>query len=357
MKKGVFISCERKIDETTDRASGVMKKVFAQVRALNIKGVLSCEHIELPNTRMRYIFDLYKDTLKGVNDLDFVYIRKITPVDGRVISLLRRIRDNNPTCKILYEIPTYPYDKEENIITLTIDKMYRLKLKQYVDKIITLSNDDIIFNIPTIKMVNGILLDDIPLKKNTRKDDRLDLIIVANFAFYHGYDRLIEGLNKYYKSDNEKKVYLHFVGGGTICEKYKELAKKYNLNEYCFFYNFLNGEALDDVYNKCDIGICSLGAHRKDLYLSSELKSREYLARGLPIVTSAKIDIIPPGFRYCLKISEDETPVNISEIIDFYDNVFSTVGDKMTSEIRQFAEENCEISKTMAPVIEYLLGN
>jgi glycosyltransferase involved in cell wall biosynthesis len=357
MKKGVFVSCERKIDETVDRANGVLKKVYAQINALNIPNILSCEHIELPNTRMRYIFDLYKDTLKGVTGLDFVYIRRITPVDNRVISFLKRIKKNNPECKILYEIPTYPYDKEENKISLMIDKLYRLKLKRYVNKIVTLSNDDIIFNISTIKMVNGILFDNIPLKKNTKNSDKLDLIIVSNFAFYHGYDRLIEGLNDYYKVKREKKVYLHFIGGGIIYEKYKKLVKKYMLNEYCFFYGFLYEEELIDVYNKCNIAVCSLGLHRKGIYLSSELKSREYLARGLPIVTAAKIDIIPDGFRYCLKISEDESPVNIIEVVNFYDNLFSSVGEDMTQEIRQFAESSCEISKTMAPVIEYILRN
>jgi hypothetical protein len=356
MKKGVFISNERKINETADKANGVLKKVFAQIRTLNIQDALSCEHVELPNTRMRYIFNLYKDILSNAKGLDYVYIRRITPVNRYVLLFFKKIKTNNPTCKILYEIPTYPYDKEENKISIIIDKTYRMKLKQYVDRIVTVSEDDIIFNIPTIKMVNGILLDSIQSRKTTKTNDGLNLIIVANYAFYHGYDRLIEGLENYYSGKHERKVYLHFVGSGLICDKYKRLVEKYILNEYCYFYGSLFGDDLDSVYNKCDIAICTLASHRMGIYLTSALKSREYLARSLPIVTSTRIDILPSEFKYCLKISEDESPVNIVDIINFYDNLISSVGeDKMIKEIRQFAENNCDISKTMKPVIDYLL--
>jgi glycosyltransferase involved in cell wall biosynthesis len=357
MKKGVFVSCERKIDEKADQVNGVLKKVFAQIQTLNIKDVLSCEHIELPNTRMRYIFDSYKYSLKYERDIDFFYIRRITPVDNRVLSFLARIKSNNPGCKILYEIPTYPYDKEDNIITLCIDKLHRMKLQKYIDRIVTVSKDDLIFDIPTIKMVNGILCTNIPLRKSAHKNNELHLIAVANFASYHGYDRLIRGLYDYYnKGSCKNKVYLHFVGAGITCDKYEKLIKQYGLDEYCLFHGYLSGDELTHIYNQCDMAVCSLGIHRKGIYTSSELKSREYLARGFPIITSAKIDVLPSEYKYCLKISEDESPVNIIGIVNFYENIISTVNEAdMIIDIRKFAEAHCEISKTMIPVIEYIL--
>ena len=74
------------------------------------------------------------------------------------------------------------------------------------------------------------------------------------------------------------------------------------------------------------------------------------------MVSSTKIDILPLDFKFCLYVPEDDSPVNIQLIIDYYQNLIKeqTVYE-MVREIRTFAEENCDISKTMQPVIEYIL--
>jgi hypothetical protein len=361
LKKGLFIICEHKINSIIDETSGILKKINAQINALNIPNKITCQLIELPSTKKRYVFNLYKNILNNETDLDFVYIRRIVPVNKALIILLNKIRANNPQCKILYELPTFPYDNEDKriigrIITI-IDRHYRMKLKSIIDRIVTLSIDNIIFGLPTIKIKNGICCRNIPIKEEklcTNKSE-LHLVAVANFAFWHGYDRLIEGIKNYYEEKKGKKIFLHFVGDGDELIKYKRLAKKYNLLNYCKFHGLLSGDNLTNIYNQCDIGVCSLGNHRKKIYISSELKSREYLARGLLIVTAAKIDIIPDGFNYFLKIAEDESPVNINEIINFYEKLLRYYSEKeIIYNIRDFAKNNCDISQTMLPVIDYI---
>lgn len=60
------------------------------------------------------------------------------------------------------EIPTYPYDQEYKGLPfvyqriLFIDKCFRQHLARYVDKIVTFSDYDIIWNRPTIRISNGI---------------------------------------------------------------------------------------------------------------------------------------------------------------------------------------------------------
>lgn len=60
----------------------------------------------------------------------------------------------------MYEIPTYPYDMEHkgisSIFVLFIDKIYRKKLHKYVDRIVTLTDDEKIFNCKTLKITNWI---------------------------------------------------------------------------------------------------------------------------------------------------------------------------------------------------------
>ena len=93
---------------------------------------------------------------------------------------------------------------------------------------------------------------------------------------------------------------------------------------------------------------------KKNIYLSSELKSREYLCRGLPIISSTKIDIIPNNFKYIFKVPEDNSNIDINSVIKFVQNIY--VNDKIkqnstvqlvSSEIRQFAEKNCSMEIAM----------
>jgi hypothetical protein len=363
MKRCIFLVCNPgNINNNRNTSIGVLKKIYGQIEAMSSIESTSWRMVCLPDARWRYLYVLYKNLYKNIlndeNNLDFVYIRRGMPMNRAFLALLKRIKTNNHQCKILFEIPTYPYDKEHKTFLsrcgLLIDKIYRNQLQKYIDKIVTVSNDDVIFAIPTIKIKNGIRCADIPIRKQLQKHFGLHFIVVAQFAFYHGYERLIAGLSNYYKK-NQDKIYIHFVGDGTEIVKYKALVQKYSIEEYCVFYGTLHDHALTDVFNKCDLGICSLGVHRIGLNLGSFLKSREYLARGLPIISSTKIDVIPSNFKYCLYVPEDESAINIEHVVAFYTNLLieQTVPE-MISEIRRFAEENCDISKTMMPVIEYI---
>jgi glycosyltransferase involved in cell wall biosynthesis len=151
---------------------------------------------------------------------------------------------------------------------------------------------------------------------------------------------------------------LHLVGDGPELIFYKELVKQYNLTEYIVFYGILINEELTKVYNKSDIAICSLGNHRKDIYFTSELKSREYLARGIPMISSTKIDVLPDDFKYCFYVPEDESPVDMFAVVKYYQNLIENNDiNEISREIRNFAENNCDMSITMKPIISYLLND
>jgi glycosyltransferase involved in cell wall biosynthesis len=309
-----------------------------------------------------YLFlDMYKKIYLEICSYDFIYIRRIIPANKGLISLLKTIKINNPECKIVYELPTYPYDKEHKTtvskLVLFIDKVFRRQLKKYIDKVVTLSNDDIIFGVSTIKTMNGINCADIQMRTPIISQDRINLIAVAQFARWHGYDRLIEGLNKYYEKDeSSRRLYIHFVGDGPEVNALRQMAHQYNLSEYIIFYGELFGEELTDIFNKADIAVSSLGCHRIGLFLGSFLKSREYLARGIPMISSTKIDVLPSGFEYCLYIPEDESPVDMQSVLNFYHDLMTKYSvSEMIKDIRKFAEDNCDISKTMLPVIECLM--
>lgn len=352
------------ISEISD--SGIWKKIQSQIRIFNNAGLetklldCSCNTTNLFGKIKKRIYP-YCYTKSLPDDFyfyDFYYIR-YGYSNIPFIELLKKIKQHGRG-KIIIEIPTYPYYKEFEkglqLITLLLDKIFNKQLKKYVDRITTYSKHEVIFNIPTIQISNGVECSMIPVnKKMICEDNSINLVGVSSFAIWHGYDRLISGLYNYNKQGLFQKVYIHLVGDGPELNTYKKIVQQYGLSEYVIFHGLLFKGELTEIFNKSDIAICSLGGHRKGLYLSSELKSREYLARGMPMISSTKIDVLPDEFKYCLYVPEDESPINIQTVIQFYNNlvVQKNIFD-ISREIRQFAENYCDMSKTMKPVINYL---
>jgi len=265
----------------------------------------------------------YNELLKFIlqNDIKIIYIRyKLS--DPFFIKFIKKC--NKAEVKIFLEFPTYPYKNEFKSITAkTIDYFYARKLCKYVSYAITFSKDNKIFNISTINTKNGIDLDSIPLKKSKLiGKNKLHLLGVANVNLWHGFDRIIEGLHKYYKNEPELEVTFSIVGSGNEINKLQEMTNKYKLNDYISFRGFLDGKLLNEEFNNADIGIGSLGIHRLKLDQVSTLKTQEYWARGLPFIISyeeLEIESIIPN--YILKVGANDSPISIEKVIRFHKNV------------------------------------
>ena len=261
--------------------------------------------------------------------------------------------------KIVVEIPTYPYDKERLPgvtwwILYSLDKIYRRNLKKIVDAIATYSGDDIIFGVKTIHICKGIDFESVSIRNPENRTDEIRLMAVAGLAKWHGYDRLLEGLGKYYETDGRKKVYFYIVGDGPVKAEYEKIIEKYQIQKYCIFEGVKRGRELDDIYNKCDIGIEGLAAFRKGIFISSSLKSREYAAKGLPFVTASKIDVFEKQ-NFVLKVPENEEAIEVRDIISFYNHIYKDKDSrKIAQEIRNKAEQCCDIRITIKPIVAYL---
>jgi len=368
-KNGVFVTIQDIYDEQTMRSnSGVIKKILSQYgifeKYFNMRmdifkrdlktGFIYKILIRTPFYPVHCHWRLTND----YSNIDFMYIRMET-IDRFFIRFLKQVRKQNPHIVIISEIATYPYDKEfrtiRNLHVLIKNRYNRKKLYKYVSRIITYSQDDIIFGIKTIKIINGIETTSVPVVSSAKDNTTINLISVANMAFWHGLDRLISGMADYYKNDGNRDIRLDIVGYGEEYDKVIDLIEKNNLKQHIFMHGFLNGEKLDAVYDNADIAVSSLGDHRKGLSMISALKTREYLARGLPMVASSIIDVLPKKYKYCLYIPQDETPVNIKDIIAFHDTIYSQITKKeIIREIRNFAIEFCDMKNTFKPVLDYI---
>jgi glycosyltransferase involved in cell wall biosynthesis len=144
------------------------------------------------------------------------------------------------------------------------------------------------------------------------------------------------------------------VGEGPELAGYEKLVKSHHLEEHVIFHGFLAGQKLDEIFNMSDIAVECLGCHRNHVYLESSLKSREYAAKGLPFISSCKIDVFPEDYPYLLNAPADESPLNMEQVIGFYQEIYGKESvQAVIRNIRSYALSHCDMEKVMKPILDY----
>ncbi|GCD09729.1 hypothetical protein [Clostridium tagluense] len=314
---------------------------------------------KINNYRNLNIFSIFIYNYIRENEPQILYIRKYNYYNIGYKMILYAKKKTK--CYLLWEIPTYPYKmeftKNNKYLAYVLSKFLDYKIEKICDKIIVILGQNIKVKSSKYLIIrNGIKVDKIKTKDikdiediNVNKNC-LNLVGVAIVHFWHGYDRIIEGLKNYYDSNKGKDlVYFHIAGDGAEIPNLKKLVDNYNLNSYVIFYGDKTGQDLDELFDKCNMGIGSLANHRKGLMKDSALKNREYCARGIPFVIASDDDGFNRDYKYILRINPDESPVDINKIIKFYDSIKN---DKYIEEMRSYAEQNLTWDAVMKPVID-----
>ena len=186
------------------------------------------------------------------NNIQFVYIRSFHNANPFTIHFYHQLRKNG--IKAVMEIPTYPYDNEyQHVpffwhIELFIDKLFRKKMASELEAIVTFTDLPEIFGQKTIQISNGIDFNAIPLKQHTNDTSKeIHLLAVAEVHYWHGFDRLINGLGEYYRTITRTKVFFHIIGGWSKAEKETLLQciQKNNVEEYVILHGPKHGEELN----------------------------------------------------------------------------------------------------------------
>jgi len=363
-KKGYYLYSQ------CSESLGVMKKIHMQINELNkFYDVTPIEIEVIDRNIVERIIGLfptasikrkYEETLESIVDPQFIYVRRML-ADREYLLFLRELRNRFPDVKILIELYTYPYDKDEfakwNAWPFYLKELiYRNKQKKYIDRFVEKTEGNI-FGVPTVHYANGIDVKSLPLVGGEFKENQINLMGVAYMQRHHGYERVILGLADYYAIDHTTKVTLDLVGDGPEKDGYIQLVNKYGLQEYVTFYPNTSGEELEKIYNKCDIGIASLGMYKLNLYKNnSVLKTREYLAKGMLMLLGCEIDVIDDTYKYAVSFPNDDSPIDISKVVEFYNGIYNEYGDKrvVAEYIRDFAMKTVDNSVVMKNVIEYI---
>lgn len=346
----------------TDNA-GVRNKIKNQIKGLNQLG-LKVEANPLAKESMAKRLIPFQTSSADWNAVDLsntdgIYLR-YPFIDFQLLRMLKRYKKTRQSGKIIIEIPAYPNKGEryKNKIVVVRDGFYRTKLKKYIDHIVYEgdANYSSIFGVAATRIINGIDVNALPLKKKSGTPNKLRLICVASFFPEYGMDRVIRGMHTYYSKDtHDCDVTLHLVGRGPEVDNYLKLARECGIKDKVVYHGYKTGTELDKIFDESDIGIDAIALYRKGLKVSSTLKTREYMARGLPFIYSSEM----PGLanemeKYTLFFDNNDKEIDISQVVVFYGKLLED--DEIGKNIRRIANETIDMRITMKPVADLLLS-
>ncbi len=371
--KGQFIVYE---DFGEGNLTGIQQKIMSQIKAFNEYG-LNCEKKFLPrgDEKCGILIGALFSLVPGVNmfpvwqgeeefaKLDYLYFRRPLAMTGAMRKFLKRLKERNPDIKVVMELPTYPYDGELKTVLLFPflwkDRFNRRKLVGLVDAITVIGGEDTeteIWGIPAIPFQNGYDVKSVKIAEKPGGQSHISLCCIAMFQPWHGFERLLLGMEQYYENGGQREIRCHMIGEGQELKRYQKIAESPHLKDRVIFYGRQSGGQLEELYNQMDIGVCSLGMYKINLSGSvSVLKSREYMAKGLPMVTGCKIDVFEGrNVDFICEFNNDDSIIDVNKVVSFYDKMQQK--ENLRATIRQFALETVDMAHTMKPVVDVIKG-
>jgi len=293
------------------------------------------------------------------------YIR-FSLADSYLLRIIDFLKSNH--WKVVLEIPTYSFISEwkqagiKGLYKRLTFRLMGMTLLKKVDSIVSIGSKPVIpffaelCSEKTIVISNGIDVDSIPfsVERNDKNKGVLNLVGVANVAPWHGYDRVIKGLELFYKCNPSPslKVVFHVVGEGPSSSKLRELVKIKGLENIVSFHGIRVGQELEYIFSNADIAVGSLALHRTGG--GNPLKNREYCARGIPFIYAGDDPGFPKEFPFALRISSNDSPVSIEEVLEFYKYLVLRFPDYKL-QMRRYAEEHFSWDKIMKKVMDSVI--
>ncbi|MCF4113141.1 MULTISPECIES: glycosyltransferase [Dethiosulfovibrio] len=185
-------------------------------------------------------------------------------------------------------------------------------------------------------MTNGIDVEDYPARHYESQSDKegVDLLFCGALASWHGLDRLISAMAKFY----ECPVRLHIAGEGEEMDRLRSMVEKLPPMHSVTFYGYLDKGEISDLFDRCDAAIGSLALDRNGLRQACTLKTREYAARGIPFV----INYDDPDFRdipWVLQIPSHKE-IDVRDVVSWIKKISAT-----PNQIRAYSSKTTNYDK------------
>lgn len=202
---------------------------------------------------------------------------------------------------------------------------------------------------PSTVISNGISVGGINFTKFRPFDGKnLKIIFIASlFSSWHGLDKVINGLIKYKGNVN---IELYLVG--NLLESQKKHIKNIKSKKVSIScLGLRTKKEIDELISNMNIAISSLALYRKGMAEACPLKTREYIARGIPFVYGYKDTDLSGKEGFALKLPIIDSFLDFNQIIDFANSIKYDI----CYEMRQFAKEKLDWSIKLLEMRKFII--
>ena len=275
----------------------------------------------LPGYSHTFLFDDLMEGMKNaVRQMPFalVYMRYMMTF-SKAPAAFQAVKESG--AKLVVEHPTYPFEngKKTSLLREPVfryaDHVFR-QVEPMID-LYTLIGEEAggtLNGRPAMNITNGVDADSLPLHRSRGEAGPPAILALASMTRGQGYDRLLRAM-----APVQEDYVIYFAGSSSdgSLEEWQRLAQELNMGEKAQFLGSVQGAALDELTDRCDIGMGGLGIHRLGQTVSRPLKQREYMARGLPFFYAVNDPDMPEDERMCRHLPDDETIPDGAEILRF----------------------------------------
>jgi len=256
---------------------------------------------------------LINKLLKGIEfDILYMRYRLYMPFFTKVLKKYKVIMEINSDDTIEYKL--------HSKITHLYNKFTREMVLKYIDGFVSVSNElktrFEYFNKPIEVIANGINTSLYDIVKHQNKRPYLVFIGTPNQS-WHGLDKIID-MAEYFK---DYQFYIIGTDGKNT----------HNLK----YFGYLNQDDSTNIIQKCDIGIGTLSLYKKGLTEASPLKTRQYLACGIPIIYGYKDTDLNDDTSFSLQLENTKDNLDYKRIKSFINKVYNN--QEVKKKAREFA--------------------
>ncbi len=198
----------------------------------------------------------------------------------------------------------------------------------------------------SIISANGINVKNYQVRESIEFSYPLKVIFLkgtSTNASWNGLDRLINSIDKMeIPHEKIKLVICGYKIEGEIPDK-----------KYIEHLGYKNKSDIDQLINNVHVGISTLALHKKQLMEASTLKTREYVARGLPFVYAyTDPDLKEDAKEFSLEFPNDDSLIDMEKVIEFAKKALE---DKaLPQKMRKYAEEHMDYEVKMKKLYQEL---
>jgi len=226
--------------------------------------------------------------------------------------------------KELQEIKTYKIRLPFKIFQYINERFLAPKFFKYI-KGLTAISDDLVeyeqrrvdFKGNTKRFSNGINPEQFSMTNPPIFEKEFNLIMVSSsFTAWHGLDRLLKSLVKFHHDTITINLFLV----GKMSSEFNDLITACDANESLHIHQMgkLYDKDLDAVFEKAHMACDSLAMFHLDMNEASTLKSKEYIARGIPFLYSAPDHDLLSLEKYLYNVKNENSLIDFHKILKFY---------------------------------------